>query len=387
MGADPAVDDESSGAGDLTILVDEEDLGGSPEVRAAWVVSGTARAAKWLALRGQTRNPSGDDYLIALEGNRAMVAYWRESKLAGQDAYIDLLVDVDELGFLEEYVIVAFGKLGWTVPGESMQELDVPGFLAWARQNLTRHRPESKVSIKPANAGAWPDPPGRWLPPVPELDESMTPCHKPAELEAIVARWAAEAAGLDGRPLAADSAVQFLDILGMIGKQEELGKSGATWVPTLAYQFSYVAGFCAIERKDLGAAQKHLRMAVSLFPLSAQARSELAHLYIQQRKFYLAMAEVEAVLAMTDDPCDVARSLRKIGFIQFEQGKLRDAHATYSKSLEYEPGSQVALSELRVLRKEMISAGWTNLPPEVYTPPTNRQLTTTCTLPPPDQFD
>ena len=61
------------------------------------------------------------------------------------DEYLDLLSDVREHGFLDEYVWHYFRKQQWKAPGE----LEPKRFDRWRRQELPRHKPTTRLS------GAW----------------------------------------------------------------------------------------------------------------------------------------------------------------------------------------------------------------------------------------
>ncbi len=107
---------------------------------------------------------------------------------------------------------------------------------------------------------------------------------------------------------------------------------------------------------------------------------ELAHIWIQRREFGPTEEQIEFVLANSQDPCEIAGALRKRGFIEFERGELSQAYATYTQSLDHEPGSELARRELGLLYETMEAQGFEELPPPEYVPPPSQQLTTQCTL-------
>jgi len=117
-----------------------------------------------------------------------------------------------------------------------------------------------------------------------------------------------------------------------------------------------------------------------LDPQDASSRMELAHVWIQRGEFGPAEEQIDVVLATAQDPCLIAQALRKRGFIEFERGELSQAYSTYTKSLDYEPGSELARRELGLLYETMKSQGLAELPSPEYIPPRGPQLTTQCTL-------
>jgi hypothetical protein len=108
-----------------------------PKSQAAWMLS---------ALH-QFELPGKGAYLGEVEGRRAMIGYWKKEGPAGVDAYLDLMMEIEDLGFLEEYVIAAFFNAGWVVPQKSMADLDVPAFVAWAGDKLEGHSGETHTSV------------------------------------------------------------------------------------------------------------------------------------------------------------------------------------------------------------------------------------------------
>jgi len=106
-------------------------------------------------------------------------------------------------------------------------------------------------------------------------------------------------------------------------------------------------------------------------------RLEFAHVLSQLRRFDETLDQVDAVLRLTEDPCVIARALRKRGYVQFERGELREAFKTFRKSQTYEPKSPVARNELQLLFGMMQDAG---LPPADFTPPPTTQSAHACSL-------
>jgi Tfp pilus assembly protein PilF len=142
-----------------------------------------------------------------------------------------------------------------------------------------------------------------------------------------------------------------LSTLGALKEDRVTTSKGATWVPFHIYRAHFYAGFCAVEQHDYAYAKQALQTAVSLLPTHANPRMELAHVYIFSKELDLAVTEVEAAMALTEDPCEIARGLRKIGYVRFEQGAWDAAKAAYRESLRYEPNNDLALGELELLEE------------------------------------
>jgi tetratricopeptide (TPR) repeat protein len=136
-----------------------------------------------------------------------------------------------------------------------------------------------------------------------------------------------------------------------------------------------VAGFCANDIEDYAGAERWLEAAMALSPTTPQAPNELTHALVFQRKFDRADAVIDTVLANTDDRCELARAWRRRGYIRFEQRRLDDSRIAYQKSLEYDPGSEIARSELALLHGEIEREGGH---PDWYVPPASGTKVTVC---------
>lgn len=352
------------------VVVDQAFFETHPESEAAWLIYAFDRIA---TLREYGSAAACErEYLLEVAGRRKMIDYWVDNGTPGTDRYLDFLIEIEQLGFLEEYVIAAFGQPGWTVPATSMVDLDVAAFSLWGQQNLKGHSGQTRAQVEyycPAVAGAS-------YPPIESFFGLQgRRCDKSEELEGVLERWYADRKSLTGRPLAASSGMQFLGALDGLGTE-------VTWVPEPVAQLNFLAGFCAIESSDWEAAMRYLEGAVALAPHNYSVRLELVHVSILTREFGAADEQIEFVLANTQDPCLVAQALRKRGFIQFERGELAEAYATYTESLNHEPASQVAQNEIRSIQQIMEVDGFTNLPPPFFVAPPSNQLTTQCTIGP-----
>jgi Flp pilus assembly protein TadD len=141
-----------------------------------------------------------------------------------------------------------------------------------------------------------------------------------------------------------------------------------TWVSPKAADLSYLVGFCEVDRNRRDASVDPLETAVRLEPLTPMWRLELAGSLTSVQRFDDAAREIEIVLAQTDDRCILGGAWRRKGFLEIERGQLAQAELSYRKSLEYEPGNHIALSELSVILQQRVKRG--DAPAgETYTPP------------------
>jgi hypothetical protein len=351
-------------ASKYNIVFDEAFFEIHPKSQAAW----SGYALQQVASTGE------GVYLIEVESRRTMIEYWKEEGPAGVDAYLDLMVEIEDLGFLEEYVIAAFLDFGWVVPGSSMSDLDVPAFVAWAGDNLQGHSGDTRASVTRPPI----DVPGAHYP----LPESFFTaegllCDKSDELDGVLEQWGADRKMLVGRLIAAPDGMSFLYALDELGTGGELIQTGATMVPLSIAELNFLGGFCAVDRGDLKLARGHLMEASSLDSRNTTFRMELAFVSVHMGEFEFAEEQIEFVHMNTEDPCTIARALRLQGYIEIERGDLTDAYESYTKSLDYEPGNQLARNELSVIYHTMESQGFENLPPSEYVPPPGGQLLTT----------
>ena len=102
--------------------------------------------------------------MIEFESRRKLAEFWEDSGHLGEDPYLDFLVDINRLEFLEEYVITTFARPGWTIPGPTLEILRASPFFIWARSNLARS--ELSVIYQEMELQGWPDlPPRNYVPP------------------------------------------------------------------------------------------------------------------------------------------------------------------------------------------------------------------------------
>jgi len=348
------------------------------EASTAWVGYGVARAAAYDELRkkgGPDR--SSDDYPVEVAARAALAEIWKELEAQQGDArdpYLDALVRINDAGFVEEYVVAAFAKPGWTIPAAGLARFDGPGFAQWWESSgLTGL--ESPTPVRLSTDEGPPREPGAALPDPATLAPSRARCGDSARrLDEALEQWDQEARELLGVAVIAEARGQFFQIAGRFASLEPYKTRGMTWVSPRPFALAFYAGFCAIESGDFRVAEKHLRRAVELAPYEPTSRLELAHVFVQRREFERADAEIDAALGSTEDRCTLGRAHRKRGFIRFEQGRLSDARAEYLRSLDYDPKSELARSELELLDREITRSGG-EVPAPYQPPPSQTQLT------------
>lgn len=357
----------------------ESDDDSSSDRVAAWLVYGMARM---IAMEERTRNHRRyvppNDYPAELHARSVLAEYWQEQLEKGseaKDAYLDTLVAIDAAGFLEEYVISAFVSPGWTIKASVIPTLDFAGFTAWSEQHLQNFESETLAGFESRGSRIKHEPPGATLPDPNDFVPGQVSCAKVAStLNKTAKRWEKEAKSLPGTPLAADSQQDVLALIDWMRRQPLDEKAAYTFVPVRVGSLIFIAGYCGVDIHDHKSAERWLKMAVKMLPLQMMPRQELAQTYIVTGRFDQADALVDEILNATEDRCNIGMAWRKRGFIRFEQGRLEDSRDAYKKSLEYDPYSRIALSELALLETEITRHGGTPAP---YQPPPKQPQTTT----------
>ncbi|MBL8223763.1 MAG: tetratricopeptide repeat protein [Chromatiales bacterium] len=351
---------------------------GPPASGLAWRAYATAQATTYEAARkAGDGNGSPDDFIVEGAARKALASAWRQSRAGGSppaDAYLDQLVAIDDAGFIDEYVLSSLANPGWVVPAVALDGLDLPAFWRWANANVPGIASSPSAGIEAGADTARPVVPGADLPDPEGLSPGRRPCAELlAPLRSAVAAWEAQAAVLPGAPVSAVERGQFVVSLAVASASEPFTSRGVVWVSTRPAELAFLAGYCAVDVQDYALAEGFLARSVALMPLDPGPKLELTQALIGQGKFDQADALVGEIMDSTDDPCRTAQALRKRGYIRFEQGLLEEARAAYRKSLEYDPTSPVARSELEVLNAEI---GRTGGKSEPYQPPPTEQLTT-----------
>jgi tetratricopeptide (TPR) repeat protein len=368
----------------LAITVDPAAVAQGEHALAAWIAYGAARAKLFEGRQGRVRNQTGDDFALELAARAALADVWGElrAKADKPNAYLDLLFDVRQAGYLDEYVVTYFARPGWTVPGESLGDFDLAGFTRWGQTRLRDHQPVTLVTATPEKVAPWPDPPAATLPDPAAFLPKRVPCaeSRPRIIEALAA-WSREEQRLDGSPLAAADRAEFARLVDWARAMPEYRRSGVTWISPRPAELEYVLGFCAVDRKDLKEASSALRASVRLAPLAPGTRLELAQVLVLQKQLDEADREVDGVLATTTERCELGRAWRQRGYILVERGRLEEGYAAYQKSLEHDPGSRLALDELVFIAREVERLGGSAARAfKPYQPPPGaaRQVVTEC---------
>jgi len=351
-----------------------------PAYTGAWLVYAAAQVDAFKDLqRRKLGNGTQDDFEVEVRARSAMAAYWREQlkeEGAPTDPYLAGLVEIDESGFMEEYVIGTFAKPGWSIPSTELANIDLAAFWQWANEHIQDLESPTYARIRIGNAPLDATIPGGDLPDPEQYAPYQMPCTKSlGPLSDAVAEWELRAADLAGAPISAEDRRDFNWTLSRTLQMEPFREKGLTWVSSRPAILAYIAGFCAVDMHDYTLAERFLTTAADLRPLAAGPKLELAQALVAQKKLEPADALIQAVIDTAQDECDLARAWRKRGYIRFEQGELVNARSAYKRSLDFDPFSELAISELQLLEAEIVAHGGN---PEPYTPPPSQQFVTQC---------
>lgn len=369
-----------------TILLDQSllsaeksDDDSSSDRVAAWLLYGMSRmSAMEERARSHRRYVPPNDYPAELRARSDLAIFWRDQREKGseeKDTYLDTLVAIADAGFMEEYVISAFVSPGWTIKASDIAAFDFAGYTAWGDEHLKDFESVTLAGFEPKGTKIKNEPPGATLPDPYDFLPGQVSCAKVAStLNKAAKRWEKEAKSLPGTPIAAGSKQDLLALIDWIRKQPLDETASFTFVPIPVGYLIYIAGYCGVDTHDHKSSERWLKMAIKLLPMQMMPRLELAQTYIVRQRFEEADALVDEILNATEDRCNLGMAWRKRGFIRFEQGRLEDSRAAYKKSLEYDPYSRIALSELALLETEITRHGGT---PDSYQPPPKQPQTTT----------
>lgn len=283
------------------------------------------------------------------------VAVWKKSGASAQPSpQLEALDAAVEAGFVAEYAVTATSVPGWRLEPSQHQSLRLAAYLEWRKKNLLELRwiPQSRTST-----GAEPPILGHnvtaGLPPLnPSSCASVLP-----ELQKRIAAWESSTERAPEYLLASRSNDDFSRALLWFSTKPQLQSKALLWVSPNVGELYYRAGFCAVQLQQLGAAEKHLRRLLVVSPTSAVGYSELAQTLTLAGRYQEALAQVEVGLGMSASDCESARLLRKRGFIQFEQGELMLSRKTYLQSLQLDPSSALAKSELQLIESTLRKKG------------------------------
>jgi len=374
--------DQSTIVLDQSLSAEKSDGESSSDRTTAWVLYGITRmTAMQERARSHRRYVPPNDYPAELSARSILAKFWREQREKGSeetDTYLDTLVAIADAGFLDEYVISTFVSPGWTIKANDIAAFDFAGFTTWwGEQHLKDFETVTLAGFETKGSKIKHEPPGSTLPEPYDFLPGQVSCTKVTPiLNKAAKRWEKEAKSLPGTPIAADSRQDVLALINWIRNQPVDEKASYTFVPSRVGSLIFIAGYCGVDIHDHKSAERWLKMAVKLLPLQMMPRLELAQTYIVGKRFEEADALVDEILNATEDRCSLGSAWRKRGFIRFEQGRLEDSRSAYKRSLEYDPYSRIALSELALLETEITRHGGTS---DTYKPPpTNPQTTTEC---------
>ena len=116
-------------------------------VLQSWVAYSLMRSTCQLEIGGP--NPArANSFDCEYRARDVLIDSWADKQVvdAGlDDPYLDALREVDDAGYLQEYVVHYFGREGWEVPAG----IDIRSFELWRRHALPRHRPQTHL------VGSW----------------------------------------------------------------------------------------------------------------------------------------------------------------------------------------------------------------------------------------
>ena len=349
--------DPTSNVDVVSVELDPRAAAAGPATMTSWLVYAAAKRSlidTRVAAGGRT-----DDFSIEASAREALVDHWRSQQATAStsEPYLDRLVEVADAGYLDEYVIAAFGEPGWTIPPDVVGSLDLPGFFGWGQERLRDHTVETWARIElpgdVANRGG----PGESVDVIDAFQGWGGQCSEvPADARDALDDWDDAAASLVGVPLAAQSWVDLGRVIAPRRESADVRDRGVSWVPFQPAALSFALGFCELEAGRPETAVSALRRAVALYPSTPVWRGELALALIATDRFDAADREIESAQEMTDDPCELARVWRTRGLLEIERGRLDEAALAYSVSLEYEPGNALATDQLEVIEASRADA-------------------------------
>ena len=157
--------------------------------------------------------------------------------------------------------------------------------------------------------------------------------------------------------LSIELAEQTLPSLERLSRDPRARRDGIVFVSPAALEILFAAGFCAVDRGDWPTAETMLRRAVELSPANANVRGELVQTLIMEQRPDEADSQLEIALAFSDSPCQTAMLWRKRAYILFDRGKLVDSYRAYARSLEFDPQSELARTEMNLIVTTLQRAG------------------------------
>ncbi len=327
------------------------ELGPAAEVLGAWAGYGVVLAADGDRI-------GRDDFGREVSARERLADAWKKTRAekSVRDPYLDLLVSVRDAGVMREYVLAYLASPGWTVTAADLARLDFDRWESWRSTHLPAGH-QAVTAVKISGLRELPVP-GSDLPGPDQVDPAQSSCQavRPA-LERSLAVWNRQERALPALPLSIQLQDQMIPAFKQAARSPRARQNGVILVSPRALDVVFLAGFCAVDRAEWPAAEALLRRAVALSPGSSNVRAELVQTLIMQKRLDQADAELDAALALPDTDCRKAVLWRKRGYILFDRGKLVDSYGAYGRSLELDPASQLARSEMALIVKTLHAAG------------------------------
>lgn len=109
----------------------------------SWVAYSLMKSTCQLKIGGE--NPArASSFECEFKARHHLVTTWQEKRQQTQsitNAYLDVLSEVQDAGFLAEYTTRFFSKKHWEPP----EGLRVDEFQTWLKKNLRGHRPQTRI--------------------------------------------------------------------------------------------------------------------------------------------------------------------------------------------------------------------------------------------------
>ena len=114
----------------------------------------------------------------------------------------------------------------------------------------------------------------------------------------------------------------------------------------------YVYGFLLLEDKQYDKAEKYLKRAIGINPVSARIILELTEIYkVHTYTMNECVIRTSDALKYSYYPQDIARCYRNLGYYYVEENDLKTALALYIYSMEYE-ASPLAYAEIKFIQSK-----------------------------------
>ena len=350
---------------------------GGLELRA-WLAYGAIKVAAFTQHPPSAANGSGDDFPLELAGRSALAQFWaaKRAQATRGNADFDRQVEIWKAGFLPEYVVAIQARPGWTIPGDTVATLRLQKF---AVQFTGDYAPGAPVAIQTASGRRIPLVPGDDFPDPASLPVGPQSCGGGVDRWAAVwAKWEQVVPTLGGEPVAASSPQYFGRQLIALQRDPTRARRAVTWVSVKVGHLALVEGFCAVEARDWPRAVAALSRAIALDPSGASPRFERSGALTMLKRYEEALRDVDAVLAGQHNDCLTAAAWRREGYVLVEMRRFDDARAAYEKSLELDPGNQIALDELQTIANALKRPAAGRAPVDMSRPPRDPVVITSC---------